>query len=48
VGAKRVVPFHFSARYQHEPRSLLEEVERGLGRPLAPKKADSSLTDSAR
>jgi ribonuclease Z len=37
VGAKRVVPFHFSARYQHEPRSLLEEVERGLGRPLAPK-----------
>jgi ribonuclease Z len=39
VGAKRVVPFHFSARYQHVPERLLREVELGFDKPLAPKES---------
>lgn len=39
VGAKKVVPFHFSARYQHQPQRLLKEVEEGFGKSLAPKEA---------
>lgn len=37
VGAKRVVPFHFSARHQHEPEKLLHQVALGFGKPLSPR-----------
>lgn len=44
VGAKRVVPFHFSARYQDMPQQLLQEVETGFGRPLARKENPNLCT----
>ncbi|GAB6067364.1 MBL fold metallo-hydrolase [Methylothermus subterraneus] len=37
VGAKRVVPFHFSARHRHEPQRLMQEVAMGFGKPLSPR-----------
>ncbi|BCX81177.1 ribonuclease Z [Methylomarinovum caldicuralii] len=35
VGAKRLVPFHFSARHQQNPDLLYRQAAEGFGRPLS-------------
>jgi len=37
AGVARLIPFHFSRRYAHQPQSLYEEIERYCPRVLIPK-----------
>ncbi len=36
AGVARLIPFHFSRRYETDPDPVYDEVEAGLGRPLRP------------
>lgn len=44
AGVERLVPFHFSKRYENEPERIYEEVRAACSRVVAPRSLDASFS----